>query len=86
MNKLKLGVLGIEISWHGTAQDCARIRSDMAPVNPSTVADAGVSGLEELILAHYKRGFDVKGEAYCQAVEEAYSNLDDIIVRIQESA
>ncbi|MEZ9708648.1 hypothetical protein AB4254_08250 [Vibrio breoganii] len=78
MNTINLGVYGIIITHcPNDIKGCAIVSEMKEPedVLDNAEFNAGVDGLESLILAHFGAGIDIKSPEYIEGIETAYTAL-----------
>lgn len=77
MATMELGVVGITLTFNEDDLSGASITSDMKEVETSENAafNAGVDGLESLVLAHFCAGTDICSPDYKEGIETAYAAL-----------
>jgi len=78
MDTVELGILGIVIYDSTTATIHSNMK--LTPSGTRTEAfNAAAGGLEQLILAHYCAGINVKLPVYIEGIETAYSKLGNTL-------
>lgn len=77
MNTLSLNCFGITLTFEPANKDGASIESKMAAASTpdNEQFNAGVDGIESMILAHFCAGIDVNSPAYLEGIKTAYESL-----------